>query len=153
MRVRMHLLLSAAALLGIVLLPRAASADYHVYLECSSETYALGDSVWFVWRNDTDSTITAGSHEPYEIYTLENEFVYGGPYPMEYDLGPHSEVDLVWDQRDIFGHPVPSGYYEVRVDYVFNDTPPVYTVADTFRILPQSAVPVTDWGAVKAIFR
>jgi hypothetical protein len=153
MRVRGRFLLSAAAWLGIVLFTPARGADFHVHLTCSSETYARGDSVWFVWRNDTDSTLTAGSHEPYEIYTLENQFVYGGPYPMEYDLDPRSRVDLVWDQHDVYGHAVPAGSYEVRIDYVFNDTPPGHTVADTFRIVPQTAVPATDWGAVKLAFR
>lgn len=160
MRVRARALLPAAALLGIALLTQAGSADFHVYLECSSDTYALGDSVRFVWRNDTDSTTTAGYRPPYDIYTLDNELVYFGIYPAEYPLGPHAAVDLAWDQLDWMGTPVPPGVYSVRIYYVFNDAPPGYVVADDFLIQAPASAPEDDpqtetasWGAVKASFR
>lgn len=153
MRIRAPRALSAIAWLGIVLSSPAVSADDHVYLTCSSPTYTLGDSVGFVWRNDTDSTLTANSTPPYDITTLDGELVFASPYPMEYDLGPRSQVELFWDQRDFYGNPVPADDYEVRISFVFNHAPPFHGVADTFRILPQSISPDADWGAVKAVFR
>jgi len=153
MRAYVQRILSAAACLGVVLSAPAVSADYHVYLTCSSPTYALGDSVWFVWRNDTDSTLTADYVPPYDIYTLDGELVFAGPYPMEYDLDPRSEVELFWDQLGMFGNPTPPDDYEVRISYVFNHAPPYHVVADTFRILPQTVAHDVDWGAVKAVFR
>jgi hypothetical protein len=156
----MHLLLSTAALLGIVLFTPVAGADVHVSLECSSETYAPGGSVRFVWRNDTGSTVVAAHHPPYEICTLGNALLYWGPIPWEYHLVPHTAVELVWDQRDGYGDPVPPGAYQVRIYYVFNDAPPGHVVSDDFLIQTVSSVPeddpgidAADWGAVKAAFR
>ena len=139
---------------------QALGTDFHVTLECSADAYALGDSVRFTWRNDTDSTVVAGNHPPYDIYTDTGELIFWGPLPWEYHLGPHSLVELSWDQLDGFGAPVPPGSYVVRISYVFNDTPPGYGVADDFVIQAPASAPEDDprldadsWGKVKSAYR
>ncbi len=132
-----------------------------VRLECSADNYALGDSVFFVWTNDTDSTLSAGNRPPYEIYDATNgALIYWGPLPMEYALAPHHSVELSWDQRDGFGLPVPAGSYTVVIGYVFNDAPPGFSVEDRFSILVPASVPdanppvvVTTWGKLRRHYR
>jgi hypothetical protein len=139
--------------------PGPRSSD--VTLVCSADGYAPGDTVFFVWTNNTDSTAVATYHPPYEIYDARTgELIYFGPFPMEYHLPPHESADLSWDQLDWDGNPVPLGSYIVRISFVFNDSPPGHVVEDRFEITLPATVPEGEpagpgrtWGAVKGEFR
>ncbi len=132
-----------------------------VTLECSADFYAQGDTVFFTWTNNTDSTIVAANTPPYEIYDAEtNAQICVTSLPMEYHLGPHQWVRLEWDQLDCWWNPVPPGPYIARIHFVIGVPPPEFVVEDGFVIRDASAVDEEDprrergsWGRVRSLFR
>ncbi|MDM7914480.1 MAG: hypothetical protein ACE15D_15140 [Candidatus Eisenbacteria bacterium] len=139
--------------LGLAVNPRYS-------LECSADTYALGDSVLFRWTNNTDSSLVASYQPPFDIHDMATgELVYAGELPTEYWLGPHQYVDLVWDQRDWFGNLVPPGDYRVSIWFTFNGNPPPPSdeVEDFFEILAPTPVdparPARSWGRLRGSYR
>ncbi len=155
--------LASAALIAAVtafgyVIPAGA---IEVSLECSADFYASGDSVFFTWTNDTDSTIVAGNHPPYDIYHAETgELVCMYAFPMEYHLGPHQVAYLFWDQIDCEGNIVPPGRYIVQIWFVIEVPPPYFLVEDDFIILDTASAPEegpvsrqTSWGRIRSTFR
>jgi len=155
--------LLASVLLLFPAMDRCLADEYNVTLVCSADLYALGDSVFFVWCNDTDSTVVATYHPPYEIYEeLSGELVYSGELPWEFHLPPNESAYLSWDQRDFWGEQVPPGAYRVHISFIFNDNPPPpwYSVDDWFGVLDTASVPGDDptvseisWGRLKLAHR
>ena len=124
---------------------RAIAERIHVSLECEADFYAAGDSAFFVWTNDTDSTAVAGNHPPYVIHRADTgELICQAGLPWEYHLEPHQWARLDWDQRDCDGNLVPPGPYLVRIYYVFNDAPPTFFVEDRFNIVATASTPEDD---------
>ncbi len=157
-------LVLASALLISVPAPVGAmdgSPGFNVTLECSADFYAPADSVFAIWTNDTDSTVVAGNHPPYEIIDAgTNEMVCQAGLPWEFHLGAHSYVRLSWDQMDCDFGLVPPGEYIMRIWFVFNDAPPVFMVQDRFEILDPASAPegepvvsLPSWGRLRMLFR
>jgi len=128
-------------------------------LECSADSYALGDSVFFTWTNNTDSTLVAQCQPPFEIYdAITGEMLYAGELPTEFWLPPHESAYLNWAQQDFFGNQVPPGAYLAYISFTFNGNPPPPWdhVEDWFRILLPASVPdsgpaisASSWGRLK----
>lgn len=149
----------AVTLLGCVSFGVVLAGDLRVTLECSADFYALGDSIFFTWTNNTDSTLTASYHPPHEIYDdISGELIYSGELPWEFSLPPGESVLLGWDQIDWLGDQVPPGPYRVRISFWFNDGPPPPWghVEDRFVVLGPASIPdaaptasTTSWGRLK----
>jgi hypothetical protein len=139
------------------------AADLRVTLECSADFYALEDSVFFTWTNNTDSTLTAAYHPPYEIYDdVTSGLIYSGELPWEFSLLPHESVELSWNQLGWRQEQVPPGPYLVWISFWFNEGPPPPWghVEDRFVILSPASVPdvppavsATSWGRLKLRYR
>lgn len=156
-RYRLHLIYILVA--SVSLVPGLVSGE-PVALECSAEFYAPAESVFCTWTNDTDSTVVAGGHPPFEICrSNDGEVICQGGLPWEFHLPPHSSELLSWDQRDCLGELVEPGAYIMRIYYVFGDGPPVYSVQDTFRILTPASTPEdpttkrSSWGTLRVLCR
>lgn len=143
------------------LLAGEAARGIDVTFECSADFYAQGDTVFFTWTNNTDTTIVASNHPPYEIYDAEtNAMICVTSLPMEFHLGPHQWVRLEWDQLDCLWNPVPPGPYIARISFVMGVPPPFFEVEDSFVILDPASVPEEgprsergSWGRVRSLFR
>lgn len=141
------------------LAPGAGAID--VTFECAADYYASGDSVFFTWTNNTDSTIVAGNHPPFDIYHADtNELVCVISLPMEFHLGPHETAYLDWDQLDCEWNLVPPGRYIARIGFVIGMPPPYFIVEDDFVIVAPASVPEdgptvqgATWGRVRSEYR
>jgi hypothetical protein len=153
----------ACSLLAVAcgpILAETSSGDFNVTLKCSADAYPPADTVFATWTNDTDSTVVAGNHPPYEIYDAESgETLCMSGIPWEYHLPPRSWALLSWDQRDCDGRFVPPGRYIMRIWFVFNDMLPGYMVEDRFEILDPASAPDgapvqrSTWGRLRSVFR
>ena len=139
----------------------SAGLAQDVSLAVEQPAYAVGDTVVFIWTNDTDSTLVTLNRPPYDIYNFDSgELVGGVVFPTEYHLPPHTAARLTWDQGEcdwVEGwQQVPEGRYLVEIYY--------YTVHenvghlagylnDDFWIRNVSPVQPVSWGAIKAMMK
>jgi hypothetical protein len=133
-----------------------------VTLVCTSDSFAWGDTVTATWINDTDSSVVAGGHPPYDIYHADSgQLVCMGGLPWEFHLGPHSSAELSWDERDCEFQLVPPGPYLMRISFIYNeDFQHIYQVQDGFEILAPASAPegppgviASSWGVLKRRYR
>jgi hypothetical protein len=150
-----------SGLLCCLVLSSAVASDDAVTLECWADFYAPGEPVLSTWTNNTDSTVVAGNHPPYDIYRVDDGgLICQVTLPSIFTLGSHASALLSWDQRDCNGDLVSPGAYLIRIYYAFNDAPPVFMVQDAFQILSPASAPddspmvrKSSWGEVRMAFR
>jgi hypothetical protein len=132
-----------------------------VTLAVEEPTYAVGDTVVFVWTNDTDSTLVAVNLPPYEIYDFDSGELVAGPLlPTEYHLPPHTAARLTWDQQGgNLGEglqQVPEGHYSVEIYYyIVHENVGHFAghLVEDFWIMDVSPVQPVSWGAIKAMMK
>jgi hypothetical protein len=153
LRLAIHVACMLAGLFGGV----NVSLAQEVSLAVEAPTYTVGDTIVFIWTNNSDSTLVALNRPVYEIYDLDSGEPVIRPYlPSEYELPPHTTARLAWDQQggDLAEgfQQVPEGHYSVEIYYYIvheNVGHLAGHLIDDFTIRNVSPVEAVSWGAIK----